>query len=49
MEGEEDGEEGLLEERELGAGEDAVGCYAVDEGLVDGGADEGAVAGGGGS
>ena len=30
---------------ELGAGEGAVGYDAVDEGLVDGGAEEGAVAG----
>ena len=35
-----------MEGGELGAGEGAVGYDAVDEGLVDGGAEEGAVAGG---
>jgi hypothetical protein len=37
-------EDGFLERGELGAREGAVRSYAADEGLEDGGADEGAVA-----
>ena len=33
-----------MERGELGAGEGAVGYYAADEGLEDGGAEEGAIA-----
>jgi hypothetical protein len=39
-------EDGFLERGELGARECAVCGYATDEGLEDGGADEGAIAGG---
>lgn len=44
MQGEVDGGEGRLEGGELGAWKGAVGDYAVDEGLEDSAAEEGAVA-----
>lgn len=44
MQGEVDGGEGGLEGGELGAREGAVGDDAVDKGLVDGAAEEGAIA-----
>ena len=44
MKGEVDGCEGGLQGGKLGTGKGAVGNYAVDEGLVDGGAEEGAIA-----
>ena len=44
MQGEVDGGEGGLECGELGPGKGAVRNYAVDEGLVDGAAEEGAIA-----
>ena len=44
MERKVDGEEFVLEGGELGTGEGFVGCCAADEGLVDLGAEEGAVA-----
>src|SRR5690242_12584884 len=47
LQGEEDGKGGFLEGAELRAWEHAVGDYARDEGLEEGAAEEGAVAGGG--
>ena len=46
MQAEVDGSEGRLEGGKLGPGEGAVGHYAVNEGLKDGAAEEGAIAGG---
>ena len=45
LQAEVDGEDGRLETGELGARQAAVGDDAVDEGLVDGGAEQGSVAG----
>lgn len=39
------GKDGFLERGELCAGEGAVGGYPTDEGLEEGGAEEGAIAG----
>jgi len=44
LDGEVDGGQGGLEGGELGTGEGAIGYDAVDEGLEDGGAEEGAIA-----
>lgn len=45
MQGEVDGGKGRLEGGELGAGEGTVRDYAIDEGLVDAAAEEGAITG----